>query len=62
MTQIFEATGWASHMVRGFLTELKKKVFWVSILEQERRRYPNKQETKGDHTIYVIVCASGATK
>ena len=34
--QIAEATGWASHTVRGFLAGLKKKGFTIATLERVR--------------------------
>jgi len=52
--QIAEATGWASHTVRGFLAGLKKKGFQVATLERVRMVGPNKEGAKGSYTIYAI--------
>ena len=52
--QIAEATGWASHTVRGFLAGLKKKGVPVESLERVRQVGPNKQGAKGSYTIYRI--------
>jgi biotin operon repressor len=52
--QIAEATGWASHTVRGFLAGLKKKGFTIVTLERVRLVGPNKEGAKGSYTIYRI--------
>jgi hypothetical protein len=54
VAQIAEATGWASHTVRGFLAGLKKKGFQVSALERVRMVGPNKEGTKGSYSVYAI--------
>jgi hypothetical protein len=54
VAQIAEATGWASHTVRGFLAGLKKKGFQVTTLERVRMVGPNKEGAKGSYTIYAI--------
>ena len=54
VAQIAEATGWASHTVRGFLAGLKKKGFQVATLERVRMVGPNKEGAKGSYTIYAI--------
>jgi hypothetical protein len=54
VAQIAEATGWASHTVRGFLAGLKKKGFQVTTLERVRMVGPNKEGAKGSYTIYQI--------
>jgi hypothetical protein len=54
VTQIAEATGWASHTVRGFLAGLKKKGFQVKTLDQVRMVGPNKDGAKGSYTVYAI--------
>ncbi len=51
---IAEATGWASHTVRGFLAGLKKKGVQVEALERVRQIGPNKQGAKGSYTVYRI--------
>jgi hypothetical protein len=54
VAQIAEATGWASHTVRGFLAGLKKKGFQVTTLERVRMVGPNKEGAKGSYTVYTI--------
>ena len=54
VAQIAEATGWATHTVRGFLAGLKKKGFQVATLERVRMVGPNKEGAKGSYTIYAI--------
>jgi predicted ArsR family transcriptional regulator len=54
VSQIAEATGWASHTVRGFLAGLKKKGFLVATLERVRMVGPNKEGAKRSYTIYAI--------
>jgi hypothetical protein len=54
VAQIAEATGWASHTVRGFLAGLKKKGFQVATLERVRMVGPNKEGAKGSYSIYAI--------
>jgi len=52
--QIAEATGWASHTVRGFLAALAKKRIKVHVLERVRQIGPNKTGTKGSYTVYHL--------
>jgi hypothetical protein len=52
VAQIAEATGWASHTVRGFLAGLKKKGIQVTTLERVRMVGPNKEGAKGSYTVY----------
>ena len=54
VAQIAEATGWASHTVRGFLAGLKKKGFQVTTLERVRMVGPNKEGAKGSYSTYAI--------
>ena len=54
VAQIAEATGWASHTVRGFLAGLKKKGIKVDTLERVRMVGPNKEGAKGSFTIYHV--------
>jgi hypothetical protein len=54
VAQIAEATGWASHTVRGFLAGLKKKGIQVATLERVRMVGPNKEGAKGSYTVYAI--------
>jgi hypothetical protein len=54
VAQIAEATGWATHTVRGFLAGLKKKGIQVTTLERVRMVGPNKEGAKGSYTVYAI--------
>ena len=54
VAQIGEATGWASHTVRGFLAGLKKKGFQVTTLERVRMVGPNRDGAKGSYTVYHV--------
>ena len=54
VAQIAEATGWASHTVRGFLAGLKKKGIQVATLERVRMVGPNKEGARGSFTIYHV--------
>jgi hypothetical protein len=54
VAQIAEATGWASHTVRGFLAGLKKKGAQITTLERVRMVGPNKEGTRGSFSIYQI--------
>jgi predicted ArsR family transcriptional regulator len=54
VAQITEATGWASHTVRGFLAGLKKKGIQVTNLERVRMVGPNKEGARGSFTIYHV--------
>jgi len=49
-----EATGWAQHMVRGFLAGLKKKGHMVEVLERVRQVGPGSQGAKGSYSVYRI--------
>jgi hypothetical protein len=54
VAQIAEATGWASHTVRGFLAGLKKKGIEVTAMERVRMVGPNRDGAKGSYTRYAI--------
>jgi hypothetical protein len=54
VAQIAEATGWASHTVRGFLAGLKKKGFKVKALDRVQLIGPGKQGARGSYTTYGI--------
>jgi hypothetical protein len=54
VAQIAEATGWASHTVRGFLAGLKKKGIAIDVLERVRQVGPNKEGARGSFTIYHV--------
>jgi hypothetical protein len=54
VAQIAEATGWASHTVRGFFAGLKKRGMTVTVLERVRQVGPDKQGAKGSYSIYRI--------
>ena len=49
-----EATGWASHTVRGFLAGLAKKGITVTVLERVRQVGPGKEGAKGSYTVYRV--------
>jgi hypothetical protein len=55
---IAEATGWRVHTVRGFFAGLKKRGVEVSVLERVRQVGPDRQGTKGSHSISRIADAS----
>jgi hypothetical protein len=57
VTQIAEATGWASHTVRGFLANLKRKGITVEVLERARQVSPDRAGAKGSFSIYRIATA-----
>ena len=61
VAQVMEATGWASHTVRGFFAGLKKKGFKVQILERVRQVGLSKEGAKGSYTIYGITAPAAAT-
>ena len=50
--QVVEATGWASHTVRGFLAGLKKK--GVIVLDRVRLAGPDRRGAKGGYTTYRL--------
>ena len=52
--QMIEATGWASHTVRGFLAGLTKKGITVTVLDRVRQVGPGKEGAKGSYTVYRI--------
>jgi hypothetical protein len=54
VAQIAEATGWASHTVRGFLAGLKKKGIKVEALDRVRMVGPNKEGAKGSYSVYRV--------
>jgi hypothetical protein len=54
VAQIADATGWASHTVRGFLAGLKKKGFKVEALDKVQMIGPGKQGARGSYTTYGI--------
>jgi hypothetical protein len=54
VAQVADATGWASHTVRGFFAGLKKRGIEVSVLERVRQVGPNKQGAKGSYTVYRL--------
>jgi hypothetical protein len=58
--QIAEATGWASHTVRGFLAGLAKKGIAVEVLERVRQVGPNNAGAKGSYTVYHLAVAPRA--
>jgi hypothetical protein len=54
VAQIAEATGWATHTVRGFLAGLKKKGFTIATLERVRMVGAGKEGAKGSYSVYAI--------
>ena len=54
VAQVADATGWASHTVRGFFAGLKKRGIEVSVLERVRQVGPNKAGAKGSYTVYRL--------
>ena len=50
--QLQEATGWAAHMVRGFLAGLSRKGVAVTVLERVRQVGPGKVGAAGSYSIY----------
>ncbi len=52
--QIAEATGWASHTIRGFLSIQKKKGVKIDILDRVRMVGPNREGAKGSFTVYRV--------
>ena len=57
VAQVAEATGWATHTVRGFFTGLKKAGIPVEALERVRQVGPGKEEAMGSYTVYGITDA-----
>ena len=55
VAQVAEATGWASHTVRGFFAGLNKKGVTVDVLERVRQVGSAKQGAKGSYTVYHVV-------
>ncbi len=55
VAQIAEATGWASHTVRGFLAGLKKKGVTIEVLERVLQIGPNRDGAKGSFSVYRVV-------
>jgi len=55
VAQVAEATGWATHTVRGFFAGLKKAGTPVEVLERVRQIGPGNEGAKGSYTIYRIV-------
>lgn len=58
VAQVAEATGWATHTVRGFLAGLKKAGTPVEVLERVRQVGPGKEGAKGSYTVYRVAEAS----
>jgi hypothetical protein len=56
VAQIAEATGWATHTVRGFLAWLKEKGFQVSTLQRVRMVGPNTEGVEG--LLHDLCCGS----
>ena len=58
VAQVVEATGWATHTVRGFLAAVKKTGIPIEVLSRVRQVGPGKEGAKGSYTIYRIVEAN----
>jgi lambda repressor-like predicted transcriptional regulator len=54
VAQVAEATGWASHTVRGFFAGLKKQGTSIEVLSRVRQVGPGREGAKGSYTIYCI--------
>ena len=54
VAQVAEATGWASHTVRGFLASLKGKGHAVEVLQRVQQVGPNQQGARGSYSIYCL--------
>ena len=54
IAQVMEATGWASHTVRGFFAGLKKEGIDVQAKERVKQTEPGMQGAKGSYTIYHV--------
>jgi biotin operon repressor len=53
--QISEATGWASHTVRGFLAGLQRQGSKIEVLQRVRQSGPGKEGARGSYSIYRLV-------
>jgi biotin operon repressor len=53
--QISEATGWASHTVRGFLAGLRRQGSKIEVLQRVRQSGPGKEGARGSYSIYRLV-------
>lgn len=58
VAQVAEATGWATHTVRGFFAGLKKAGVPVEVLERVKQVGPGNQGTKGSYTVYRVAGAA----
>lgn len=54
VAQVADATGWATHTVRGFFAGLKKAGIPVDVLERVRQVGPGKEGAKGSYTVYHV--------
>src|SRR5262249_48780223 len=54
IAQVMEATGWASHTVRGFFARPQKKGIDSQVKERVKLAQPGKQGAKGSHSIYRV--------
>jgi len=60
IAHVMDATGGASHTVRGFLAGLKKKGIRVDTLERVRQVGPDKQGAKGSYSVYRVTPPTAA--
>ena len=54
VAQVADATGWATHTVRGFFVGLKKAGTPVDVLERVRQVGAGKESAKGSYTVYRV--------
>jgi hypothetical protein len=52
--QITGATGWASHMVRGFLASLQRQGIKIEVLQRVRQVGAGKAGARGSYSIYRL--------
>jgi hypothetical protein len=59
VAQVVEATGWASHTVRGFFAGLRTRHgIEVTVLERVRQAGSNKTGAKGSYSVYQITAVT----
>jgi hypothetical protein len=54
IAQVMDATGWASHTVRGFFAGLKKKGIDVQVKERVKQATAGTQGAKGSYSVYHV--------
>jgi hypothetical protein len=59
VAQVVEATGWASHTVRGFFAGLRTRHgIEVTVLERVRQAGSNKTGAKGSYSVYQVAAVT----